>query len=98
METSTVNRERVVKVASGWLMLPLVLGLLFGSIALMIYATAAGAVEDGANPNGALNAIAGLSSREGNVIGLMPHPERRIHPLTGGEDGAALLRGLVEAA
>jgi len=32
------------------------------------------------------------------VIGLMPHPERRIHPLIGGEDGAALVRGLVEAA
>jgi phosphoribosylformylglycinamidine synthase subunit PurQ / glutaminase len=62
------------------------------------YATAGGEVIDAANPNGALHAIAGLSNREGNVIGLMPHPERRIHPLIGGEDGAALLRGLVEAA
>jgi len=62
------------------------------------YVTPAGEVTDAANPNGALHGIAGLSNREGNVIGLMPHPERRIHPLTGGEDGAALIRGLVEAA
>jgi phosphoribosylformylglycinamidine synthase len=62
------------------------------------YATAAGEVTDAANPNGALNAIAGLSNREGNVIGLMPHPERRIHALLGGSDGIGLLRGLVEAA
>ena len=53
---------------------------------------------DVANPNGALNDIAGLSNREGNVIGLMPHPERRIHPLLGGDDGLGLIRGLVEAA
>jgi phosphoribosylformylglycinamidine synthase subunit PurQ / glutaminase len=62
------------------------------------YASASGEVIDAANPNGALNGVAGLSNREGNVIGLMPHPERRIHPLIGGEDGAALIRGLVEAA
>ena len=62
------------------------------------YTSAAGELADGANPNGALNGIAGLSNREGNVIGLMPHPERRIHPLLGGEDGIGLIRGLVEAA
>ena len=62
------------------------------------YTTAAGEVADSANPNGALNSIAGLSNREGNVIGLMPHPERRVNPLLGGDDGLGLMRGLVEAA
>ena len=62
------------------------------------YTTADGEPTDVANPNGALNNIAGLSNREGNVIGLMPHPERRIHPLLGGDDGLGLIRGLVEAA
>ncbi|MFH1176072.1 MAG: phosphoribosylformylglycinamidine synthase subunit PurQ, partial [Acidobacteriota bacterium] len=51
-----------------------------------------------ANPNGAIHHVAGLLSREGNVLGLMPHPERRVSRLLGGEDGAALIRGLVEAA
>jgi len=40
------------------------------------YATAGGEVIDAANPNGALHAIAGLSNREGNVLAMMPHPER----------------------
>jgi len=62
------------------------------------YVSAAGEPTDEANPNGALRCIAGLSNREGNVIGLMPHPERRINPLLGGDDGLPLVRGLVEAA
>jgi phosphoribosylformylglycinamidine synthase I len=68
-----------------------------GAVALR-YCTAAGSLEDGANPNGALHAIAGLVNRAGNVLGMMPHPERRVRELVGGEDGSALIRGLVEAA
>lgn len=68
-----------------------------GAVALR-YCTAGGSLEGGANPNGALNAIAGLVSRAGNVLGMMPHPERRVRELVGGEDGSALIRGLVEAA
>lgn len=49
------------------------------------------------NPNGSLDDIAGICSRERNVIGLMPHPERASHPLLGSTDGAALLRALVGA-
>ena len=51
-----------------------------------------------ANPNGALHAVAGLVNREGNVLGMMPHPERRVDALFGGEDGRALIRALVEVA
>ena len=50
------------------------------------------------NPNGALANVAGLVNREGNVLGLMPHPERRVSRLLGGEDGLALIRALVEVA
>ncbi len=62
------------------------------------YCTPAGRLEDAANPNGALAAVAGLVNANGNVLGLMPHPERRVRALLGGEDGAAILKALVEAA
>jgi phosphoribosylformylglycinamidine synthase subunit PurQ / glutaminase len=50
------------------------------------------------NPNGSVDNIAGICSRERNVVGLMPHPERAIHPLLGSTDGAPLLRSLLAAA
>ncbi len=48
------------------------------------------------NPNGSARDIAGIVNDAGNVLGLMPHPERMISPLLGGVDGAAFFRGLVE--
>ncbi|MCU0291877.1 MAG: phosphoribosylformylglycinamidine synthase subunit PurQ [Thermoanaerobaculaceae bacterium] len=62
------------------------------------YCDAGGQVRPDANPNGALQGIAGLVNRDGNVLGMMPHPERRVARLLGGEDGRALVRALVEAA
>lgn len=62
------------------------------------YCSPAGEARPEANPNGALANVAGLVNREGNVLGLMPHPERRIAGLLGGEDGLALIRALVEVA
>lgn len=50
------------------------------------------------NPNGSARDIAGILNDAGNVLGLMPHPERVISPLLGGMDGAAFFRGLAEAA
>lgn len=47
-----------------------------------------------ANPNGSVNDIAGITNRQGNVVGLMPHPERAVHALLGGEDGRAVLLSL----
>lgn len=44
-----------------------------------------------ANPNGSAGDVAGLSNRAGNVLGLMPHPERACDALTGGTDGVRLL-------
>jgi phosphoribosylformylglycinamidine synthase len=50
------------------------------------------------NPNGSLDAIAGVANAAGNVVGLMPHPERAASALLGSEDGLVLLRSLVAAA
>ena len=50
------------------------------------------------NPNGSIDAIAGVSNAAGNVVGLMPHPERAVSPLLGSEDGAVLLRSFLDAA
>ncbi len=48
----------------------------------------------GGNPNGSARDIAGVTSAEGNVLGLMPHPEHAVDPLTGSDDGLALFRAL----
>jgi phosphoribosylformylglycinamidine synthase subunit PurQ / glutaminase len=50
------------------------------------------------NPNGSIDDIAGIANPAGNVVGLMPHPERASHPLLGSEDGLVLLRSLLQAA
>jgi phosphoribosylformylglycinamidine synthase len=50
------------------------------------------------NPNGSLDDIAGISNAHGNVVGLMPHPERACSTLLGSTDGLVLLQALVGAA
>jgi phosphoribosylformylglycinamidine synthase len=52
----------------------------------------------GENPNGSVAGIAGVVNARGNVMGLMPHPEHAVDPLTGSTDGALVLGSLVEAA
>ena len=52
----------------------------------------------GENPNGSVDAVAGVLSREGNVLGMMPHPEHAVDPLLGGTDGAPVLRSFLRAA
>ena len=53
---------------------------------------------EGENPTGAVDAIAGVCNAEGNVMGLMPHPEHAVDPLLGSGDGALILASLVDAA
>ena len=53
---------------------------------------------EGESPNGSVARIAGVVNRDGNVLGLMPHPEHAVDPLTGSTDGALVLRSLVDAA
>jgi phosphoribosylformylglycinamidine synthase I len=50
------------------------------------------------NPNGSIADVAGVTNREGNVFGLMPHPEHAVDPLLGSSDGALVLGSLVDAA
>jgi phosphoribosylformylglycinamidine synthase len=49
----------------------------------------------GQNPNGSVGDIAGVSNEAGNVVGLMPHPEHAVDPLTGSADGGKLFESLV---
>jgi phosphoribosylformylglycinamidine synthase subunit PurQ / glutaminase len=51
----------------------------------------------GANPNGSVDDIAGVVSENGNVMGLMPHPEHAVDPLLGSTDGALVLGSLIDA-
>ena len=50
------------------------------------------------NPNGSIDAIAGIANEAGNVVGLMPHPERASDVMLGSADGLVLLRSLIVAA
>jgi len=52
----------------------------------------------GENPNGSVHAIAGITNRAGNVVGVMPHPERASNPLLGSTDGRVLLESLLESS
>jgi len=61
------------------------------------YCTPSGEITPEANPNGSLNNIAGIMSREGNVLGMMPHPERACNPLLGSSDGRLLFASLISA-
>lgn len=51
----------------------------------------------GDNPNGSVNNIAGICSRQGNVLGMMPHPERASDPVLGGTDGMGLFKSLLQS-
>jgi phosphoribosylformylglycinamidine synthase I len=53
---------------------------------------------DGDNPNGSVADVAGVANEEGNVLGLMPHPEHATDPLLGSGDGALLLASLLDSA
>jgi phosphoribosylformylglycinamidine synthase subunit PurQ / glutaminase len=53
---------------------------------------------DGESPNGSVDDIAGVVNSDGNVMGLMPHPEHAVDPLLGSTDGALILKALVERA
>jgi phosphoribosylformylglycinamidine synthase subunit PurQ / glutaminase len=59
------------------------------------YCDAYGQVTDAANPNGALNGIAGVCSERRNVVGLMPHPERACEPALASADGLVLFESVV---
>ena len=61
------------------------------------YCTADGQVTPEANPNGSLDSIAGITNTAGNVLGLMPHPERCAEAVLGNEDGRLILLSLLDS-
>ena len=61
------------------------------------YCDAEGRVNEAANPNGASDNIAGIANREGNVVGLMPHPDRCSERLLGNDIGRRMFESVVHA-
>jgi len=61
------------------------------------YASPEGDVSLAANPNGSLNNIAGIINKRGNVMGLMPHPERASEALLGSEDGKKIFQSMIRS-
>ena len=60
------------------------------------YCAPDGAITDAANPNGSLANIAGIINDAGNVLGLMPHPERASDPVLGHTDGQKIFQSIIE--
>ena len=63
---------------------------------ILRYATADGKIEPAANPNGSIENIAGICNREGNVFGLMPHPDRACEERLGSADGRKIFESMME--
>jgi phosphoribosylformylglycinamidine synthase len=59
------------------------------------YSTSTGEINDAANPNGSLHNIAGIMNKKGNVLGMMPHPERACEPLLGSSDGNIIWESII---
>jgi phosphoribosylformylglycinamidine synthase subunit PurQ / glutaminase len=71
-------------------------GLWAAGQVLLRYCDADGEVTDAANPNGSVGNIAGVTNPDGNIAGLMPHPEHAVDPLLGSTDGVALFGAALE--
>jgi len=61
------------------------------------YCTAEGKVTPDANPNGSLDNIAGIMNADGNVLGMMPHPERSAEAVLGNDDGRLIFLSMLSA-
>ena len=59
------------------------------------YSTPTGDIADEANPNGSLHNIAGIINKRGNVLGMMPHPERACEPILGSSDGNLIWESII---
>ena len=59
------------------------------------YTDPAGRLDDESNPNGSVNAIAGVCNERRNIVGMMPHPERACETLLGGVDGRLIFESIV---
>jgi phosphoribosylformylglycinamidine synthase I len=59
------------------------------------YSTSTGKITESANPNGSLRNIAGIMNKRGNVLGMMPHPERACEPLLASSDGNTIWESII---
>ncbi len=64
---------------------------------LFRYSSSNGDITASSNPNGSVNNIAGITNLDGNVLGMMPHPERCCDLLLGGEDGQKIFRSILNS-
>jgi phosphoribosylformylglycinamidine synthase len=62
---------------------------------ILRYTDAGGRIDEASNPNGSVNAIAGLCNERRNVVGMMPHPERACEILLGGVDGRLIFESVI---
>ena len=60
------------------------------------YCSPEGVVDENSNPNGSINNIAGIINQNGNVLGMMPHPERCCDPILGNTDGKLLFESVMQ--
>jgi phosphoribosylformylglycinamidine synthase I len=60
------------------------------------YSDSNGNISEEANPNGSISNIAGIANRAGNVLGMMPHPERNAESLLGNSDGTYILGSIID--
>ena len=63
---------------------------------ILKYSNSAGDITDKSNPNGSVNNIAGIINKKGNILGMMPHPEKAAEKILGSKDGQLLFQSIVE--
>jgi phosphoribosylformylglycinamidine synthase len=61
------------------------------------YCDEQGRITAASNPNGSLGNIAGIMNQRGNILGMMPHPERAVEKILGSTDGLKIFHSLVES-
>ena len=66
-----------------------------GGQVLFRYCSPTGAIDSEHNPNGSADSIAGIINQQGNVLGMMPHPERASDSAVGSTDGLAIFKSLL---
>ena len=59
------------------------------------YSDKYGKITDASNPNGSIDNIAGITNKKGNIMGMMPHPEKAAELILGSEDGKLIFQSLV---
>jgi phosphoribosylformylglycinamidine synthase I len=100
--TSTLTKDRVLKIpiahGEGNFMATdeVLADLESAGQVIFRYASKNGEVDRASNPNGSLNNIAGIVNKEGNVFGMMPHPERACEIMLGSSDGLAIFQSIRE--